>query len=184
MRRKPSSLRSLIWPLAARLKSSTSTASSPGSEPCVFPPAKLLVEPLDHVGGADRLPLSQLLMHRPLDRDAHCLVDQLPERDCLRLLRLAQLPDRLRHGAFLRWSPGKAAGWWLPKSNRKNARLAFPHDRGHDPAGHRHGSDDQSFHRPVAWRPPVGHRHGRRARHDVPFYFARRTVGLMRGGWW
>ncbi len=34
--RKPSSLRSLICPLATKLKSSTSAASSPGREPCVF----------------------------------------------------------------------------------------------------------------------------------------------------
>jgi len=56
--RQPSILRNLICPLATRLKSKTTAASSLGSEPCVFTRRpKLPVEPFYHVRGSKRLPL-------------------------------------------------------------------------------------------------------------------------------
>jgi hypothetical protein len=51
--RHPSILRNLICPLATRLKSRISAVSSFGREPA----SEFLVEPLDHVGGAEGLPL-------------------------------------------------------------------------------------------------------------------------------
>src|SRR5436189_387321 len=52
--RQPSILRNLICPLATRLKSRTSAASSLGSEPCVFTRRLLLGETIapPHVGAA------------------------------------------------------------------------------------------------------------------------------------
>jgi hypothetical protein len=48
--RQPSILRYLICPLATRLKSRTTAASSVGSEPCVFTRSlEFFVAPLDHV---------------------------------------------------------------------------------------------------------------------------------------
>jgi hypothetical protein len=73
----------------------------------------------------------QLLVHRCFDRDPDLRVDQLAQRDRGLLMQPLGLPDTLRHGAFLRRSPCRAAGWWLNIPPEECAISLFPHQSGH-----------------------------------------------------
>jgi hypothetical protein len=73
----------------------------------------------------------QLLLHRLLDGHADVLVNQLAQGHPLRLLRALPVSGTVLHGAFLRWPPWQAAGWWLDNPPEECATSLFPHQSGH-----------------------------------------------------
>src|SRR5262249_38040919 len=67
----------------------------------------------------------QLFVHGRLDRDTNMLVNQLAQRGRVKLLRSRSFPDTLRHGAFLRWPPARAAGWSSTSSTGRMRHFSF-----------------------------------------------------------
>ncbi len=52
-------------------------------------------------------------------------MDQLAQREGLKVLRSRSFPDTLAHGAFLRWPPAGAAGWSCTSPTGRMRHLIF-----------------------------------------------------------